>query len=192
MKSCADCGDSHEKMGRFCQKCAYARLKQKVRFRMYKCWAGAKDRCTNPKHPSFANYGAKGIQFALDLEEFRDRFVADFALFLSRGVSPTIDRLDPSKGYTIDNIRIVPAAINSAEGNATMIKNWKEKRPVERLCPDCQKLLPLTVDYFHVKYKRKTDGSPVFGPRCKDCHRAYANHRAKIRGFWDRRQKTKP
>jgi hypothetical protein len=46
--------------------------------------------------------------------------------------SPSIDRIDPSKGYLYDNVRIVCFAINAAMGQwgleklEALIKHWKE------------------------------------------------------------------
>lgn len=39
--------------------------------------------------------------------------------------SPTIDRIDPTKGYTKDNIVVISYAANRAKGNLT-IKNLKD------------------------------------------------------------------
>lgn len=68
----------------------------------YYCWAGAKARCTNPQHISYALYGAAGVAMC-------DRWLSSFADFAAdMGPCPpglTLDRIDNDRGYEPGNCR---------------------------------------------------------------------------------------
>jgi hypothetical protein len=50
---------------------------QRKRTAGYNNWRAAIDRCTNPKHPSYRYYGAKGIQICERWRSSFDAFIAD-------------------------------------------------------------------------------------------------------------------
>ena len=69
----------------------------------YRSWAKIKQRCLNPKHKHFKNYGGAGITISCG---WRD----DFQAFLDHiGPAPTdahtVDRIDNSRGYEPGNVR---------------------------------------------------------------------------------------
>ena len=75
-----------------------------------------------------ANAKAKGIEFSLQAEDIA---IPDKCPVLGipleaciskgkRGNSPTIDRLDPSKGYTPDNVRIISHRANRKKQDCTV------------------------------------------------------------------------
>ena len=69
---------------------------------LYRAWLGMKQRCTNPKHNAFPNYGGRGITVC-------DRWM-DFCNFVQdMGERPSpdhsLDRKDNDKGYSPDNCR---------------------------------------------------------------------------------------
>lgn len=69
----------------------------------YTAWVAAKQRCTNPKNPSWPNYGGRGITMAAEWQ-------ADFAAFLSHiGPKPqpeyTLERIDNDGDYAPGNVR---------------------------------------------------------------------------------------
>ena len=75
---------------------------------LYKRWLAMNQRCNNPNHPNYINYGGRGITIADDLKEFPDYVAAVTAL----PNAPTeyhrfvqLDRIDNSKGYTASNLR---------------------------------------------------------------------------------------
>lgn len=72
-------------------------------------YTNAKQRCTNPKHPSYKNYGAKGIRFELTVDEVKELWFRDKAYKLE---SPSIDRKDADLNYSFDNCRFVDRWIN--------------------------------------------------------------------------------
>jgi len=68
-----------------------------------RAWMAAKQRCHNPKHPQFSNYGARGISMC---DEWRQSFDA-FIEYIGRAPSPkhTLDRIDNDGDYEPGNVR---------------------------------------------------------------------------------------
>lgn len=71
----------------------------------YKCWQQIKQRCLNPNHRAYPNYGGRGITIALE-------WVDDFEAFLVHvGFRPTpkhsLDRINNDRGYEPGNVRWV-------------------------------------------------------------------------------------
>lgn len=66
----------------------------------YHRWSSMKDRCTNPKHPKFKDYGGRGIVVCKRWEKFEN-------FFLDMGLPPTshhqLERKNNSLGYTPKN-----------------------------------------------------------------------------------------
>ena len=69
---------------------------------VYQAWVGMLRRCNNPKHPSYKNYGGRGIKVCERWHDL-DNFMKD----MSPKPSPelTLDRIDNDKGYSPDNCR---------------------------------------------------------------------------------------
>lgn len=92
---------------------------------LYARWLSTTQRCTNPSHSSYKNYGAKGIGMAEDLREF-----ADYCNFVEAlpGYDPkqgSLDRIDNRVGYTKNNLRWASKSVQTAnqlssgKGNTT-------------------------------------------------------------------------
>lgn len=66
-------------------------------------WSSAKQRCFNPKHEEYENYGARGI---IMCPEWRSSFVAFFE-YIGPRPSPnhTLDRIKNERGYVPGNVR---------------------------------------------------------------------------------------
>lgn len=69
----------------------------------YKIWLGVKQRCLNPKNPSYRHYGGRGITVCVRWAESFERFLADVGPRPS--MSHTIDRKDNKGNYEPGNCR---------------------------------------------------------------------------------------
>mgnify|MGYP003608972505 CR=1 FL=1 len=70
--------------------------------RFYKTWKGMLQRCTNPNHKAYKDYGARGIAVC---EEWQDvtNFVAWAESTHPNMEGYTLDRIDNDKGYSPEN-----------------------------------------------------------------------------------------
>ncbi len=88
--------------------------------RLYGVWEQMRSRCNNPNNPRYKNYGAKGLTICEewdDYAEFRrwaySNGYAEPNAESPRGSHLSIDRIDPSKGYSPDNCRWVTSSENT-------------------------------------------------------------------------------
>ena len=75
---------------------------------LYTRWLSTTQRCRNPNHPSYKNYGARGIALSPELERFED--YRDYVSSLPGydPVNSTLDRIKNELGYEKENLRWVP------------------------------------------------------------------------------------
>lgn len=70
--------------------------------RLYKTWAGMINRCNNPKHKAYKNYGARGITVC-DRWNNIANFIEDMYPTFQEGL--TLDRIDVNGNYEKENCR---------------------------------------------------------------------------------------
>lgn len=68
----------------------------------YRSWRNAKERCFNPAHRRYGDYGGRGITMC---DEWREDFAAFFAYIGPRPYGTTLDRIDNGKGYGPGNVQ---------------------------------------------------------------------------------------
>lgn len=122
--NCITCGIFKPiKAKSMCQNC-WHKVKRKTNrdFWLSTRYTEITQRCTNPKSNSADRYN--GLEIC-SREEFKSKFINDpqfLYIFDQWGknnydilYSPSIDRIDNSKGYTIDNIQILTHSDNSSK-----------------------------------------------------------------------------
>ncbi|MFZ4302697.1 hypothetical protein ACOZE3_32905 [Streptomyces cinereoruber] len=79
--------------------------------RLYTIWAGIKDRCGRPAHPSWHRYGGRGVNVC---EQWRNDFQAFRGWALDHGYADGLecDRVDPDAGYNPENCRWITKRAN--------------------------------------------------------------------------------
>lgn len=74
-----------------------------------------------------ANSKRRGIEFTLTLDQFNDFcFVTEYVAGKGRSRdSFTIDRIDNSRGYTVDNIQVMTKSANSSKGKKILVFDYE-------------------------------------------------------------------
>lgn len=87
----------------------------------YKSWQEMWSRCTKPQHISYPNYGAKGITVCPEW--------VDFTVFLQdmgeRPVETSLDRIDPTLGYSPENCRWSTRKVQNRNRSIVRLIEWK-------------------------------------------------------------------
>jgi hypothetical protein len=106
---------------------------------MYAVWLAMKQRCTNPKHKNWADYGGRGITLCESWLTF-DGFYADMWEDYALGL--TIERTDNDKGYTKENCRWATRAEQTRNnrrnvwvtfrGKTQVLQDWAKELGVSR------------------------------------------------------------
>ena len=66
-------------------------------------------RCYNPRHPRFKDWGGRGIKCLITEEELKELWFRDKAWELKQ---PSIDRIDNDDNYTFENCRFIEMVKN--------------------------------------------------------------------------------
>lgn len=67
---------------------------------LYPTWRNMINRCTNPNHPHFKDYGDRGIVVCNDWLDSFSKFLEDMG---DRPFNHSIERMDNNKGYSKEN-----------------------------------------------------------------------------------------
>lgn len=100
-----------------------------TRSRTYRSWESMKARCFNTTHPSYNNYGARGVTVCTEWLQF-DNFLKDMGI---RPANTSLDRIDTYGNYCSSNCRW-----------ATRVTQGRNRR-VNRLIQYDGALVPLVV-----------------------------------------------
>lgn len=71
-------------------------------YRIYLCMI---QRCTNPKNTKYHLYGGRGITVSSSWKESFENFMEDMGRIPDGETKLTLDRIDVSKGYSVENCR---------------------------------------------------------------------------------------
>lgn len=91
------------------------------RTKPYEAWHAMKQRCDNPNHKFYAQYGGRGIKYDPRWSDFME-FFADMG-FPDPGM--TLDRIDNDKGYTPDNCRWVSQKVQCNNRRSNVFVEWR-------------------------------------------------------------------
>lgn len=87
--------------------------------KLYNTYYNMKDRCYNPKHHAYNNYGGRGIYICDEWLSDKTKFF-DWALANGYNDNLTIDRIDNNKGYSPDNCRWVDGTIQNSNKRTSL------------------------------------------------------------------------
>lgn len=101
---------------------------KKTSTRLYNIWHKMKERCYNPNHAHYINYGGRGIAVC---DEWKNNFQAFYDWATQNGYQEhlTLDRIDNSKGYSPSNCRWASAVEqqNNTRRNRLLTMNGEVK-----------------------------------------------------------------
>ena len=89
--------------------------------KIMQCWTAMRERCMNPTHPSYAQYGGRGISICREWLESSVAFM-EWAK-INGGLKPgtQIDRIDCNGNYEPGNCRFVSCAVNARNRRYTKL-----------------------------------------------------------------------
>lgn len=95
--------------------------------RLYAVWNSMRQRCNNPKHHAYQNYGGRGIAICHEWDDFSAfrnwALSAGYDEDAKRGKF-TLDRIDVNGGYTPDNCRWADMSVQSNNRRETVYVSY--------------------------------------------------------------------
>lgn len=93
----------------------------------YQCFNNQRRRCYTKTNPRYKDNGAKGIRVLYSVREFIYWYLENIRHY--EGTRPSVGRIDHSKDYSFDNIKIESLADNSME-RIIRVGPTRPRRPV--------------------------------------------------------------
>lgn len=90
----------------------------------YGSWVNMRQRCTNEKHPQYADYGGRGISVCREWLKSWDAFYEDMG---DREIGKTLDRIDNNGNYEPGNCRWVSMSIQNRNNRKTHFISFNGK-----------------------------------------------------------------
>ena len=103
--------------------------------KLYHVYHGIKQRCYNPKSPSYDIYGGKGVKMCDEWLESYDNF-KEWSLSHGYADGLQIDRLDSNWDYCPENCEWVTPAVNTARSNYGRQQVFTKLEDVYVILPD--------------------------------------------------------
>lgn len=98
--------------------------------RLYNIWNSMRQRCNNPNHKAYNNYGGRGIAVCSEWDDysaFREWAIKQgYDINAKRGVF-TLDRIDVNKGYSPSNCRFISMSNQSNNKRKTIIITYNNE-----------------------------------------------------------------
>lgn len=128
--------------------------------RLYRVFRGMIERCCNPNHPSYVNYGGRGItvcsEWRNDYQAFRKWAVENGYDETKSRKEQSIDRIDNNKGYEPNNCRWATAKVqrnnqrpHKERKKRAMITFNGQERPKRDVCKE----FGISVETFNYRVK---------------------------------------
>lgn len=121
--------------------------------REYLIWQGMKTRCGNEKHPTYRNYGARGIKVCEEWESSFEAFIQDMGPSPENG---SIERVDNMAGYYPGNCKWIDRPLQSRNRRSNIEVEW---RGSQRLLTDVARIE--NVEYHCLYGYWKLDKLPI-------------------------------
>lgn len=119
----------------------------------YRVWQTMRLRCTEPTHPAYPSYGARGITICDRWLNSPQNFIEDMGTKPSK--KHEIDRIDNDKGYSKENCRWATRSENDRNRRST---RWVEYRGERRKLVELREEAGLTESQV---YNRLRMGWPI-------------------------------
>ena len=94
--------------------------------RLYRIWRAMKNRCSDPKHPHYNDYGGRGISVC-DEWKHDSKLFCDWAIANGYADRLTIDRIDVNGDYCPDNCRWITMKEQHNNRRDTIIVTYNGK-----------------------------------------------------------------
>lgn len=102
---------------------------------LYRTWNNMRQRCSNPNHPEYRNYGGRGVHVCPEWDKSYSNF-EQWAMESGYQCGLSIDRVDNDGDYTPSNCRWTTALIQSNNQRKTIMLTYQGKTKALRFWAD--------------------------------------------------------